>query len=87
MPTPETLENILIQFTQHQFSMFPTESAIDQFLPPSGLLGFHKMQEGLNSLVVEQKAWNLTTGIRYPFEPKTFFKKSFTIEAAFSSKF
>ena len=52
MPTPETLENILIQFTQHQFSMFPTESAIDQFLPPSGFLGFQRMLKGLGSLVV-----------------------------------
>ena len=57
MPTPETLENILIQFTQHQFSMFPTESAIDQFLPPSGFLGFHSLQEGSNSLVVIALDW------------------------------
>ena len=46
--------------------MFPTESAIDQFLLTSGFLGFLRMQKGLNSLVVEQKAQNLTTGVWFP---------------------
>ena len=57
--------------------MFPTESAIDQFLPKSAFLGLHRMQVGLNSLVVEQKAENLRTRIRFPVKAKNLFFLSF----------
>ena len=58
--------------TQHQYLMFPTESAIDQFLPASRFLGFHRIQVVLNSLVAarRRKTWRL--GFDFLLRQKTF---------------
>ena len=57
--------------------MYPTESPFDQFLPPFGFVGFHRMQKGLNSLVVEQKKQSLNNRVWFPEEANSLFFLSF----------